>query len=56
MVIADADGDTKPDLVVSNYGENAIVVMRNNISGKLPPPSIIIFNPAKAATGATVTI
>lgn len=37
VAIADLDGDTKPDLVVTNYSGNTVSVVRNTMSATAPP-------------------
>ncbi len=49
--IVDIDGDGKPDLAATNYGNNNVSVIK-----QISLPSITTFTPTSAATGATVTI
>lgn len=51
-LIADFDGDNKPDLATANQSDNAVSVLRNKVDG----PDIISFSPANATAGTTITI
>ncbi|QEK52484.1 T9SS type A sorting domain-containing protein [Pedobacter aquae] len=52
VVIADLDGDHKPDLVTSHYLSNTISILRNTDL----PPTITSFSPLNAKPGDAVTI
>ena len=55
--IGDIDGDSKPDLLITNNGINGIVsVLRNNPQPPPSPPSITSFTPTSCAIGATFSI
>lgn len=57
VAIGDIDGDTKPDLLVTNSGSNSISIFRNAIPESIiPPPVITSFTPASGPVGTTVTI
>jgi hypothetical protein len=51
-LIADFDGDNKPDLATANQSDNTVSVLRNRVDG----PDIISFSPASATAGTTITI
>ncbi|WP_304065245.1 FG-GAP-like repeat-containing protein [Pedobacter glucosidilyticus] len=52
VVIADLDGDAKPDLVTSHHQSNIISILRNTDL----PPTITSFTPLNAKPGDVVTI
>ncbi len=55
--IGDIDGDSKPDLLITNNGINGTVsVLRNNPQPPPSPPTITSFAPSSCAIGATFSI
>ena len=57
VVMADLNGDGRPDLSVTQGSVNKVILLRNISLVEPPPsPSITSFDPAAAAPGATVTI
>lgn len=54
IAINDADGDNKPDVIVSNNASNSVSVFRNNPQPL--PPAVTSVSPNSAIPGTTVTI
>ncbi|MES2734428.1 MAG: IPT/TIG domain-containing protein [Bacteroidota bacterium] len=56
MVIADFDGDGRPDLSTGNASTGNVSIFRNTVTPAGPPPTITSFSPASGIAGSTVTI